>query len=310
MNTATIESESPVQKRSPRLKVLGWVGFGLAALILFTIAKIPDTRIVSYIDSQISRELGRYGMGLTSREARLSIFTGIRYTLTGVSPRLPDQSTVELDRMSVSPSIFKLLTGRTGASIRIDKGEARVHADLSLKQQSVQAEFSLKNLGLRDTGILSQLGGLKGNGVLSGKGDLQIDISNLSTLDGSVDLKLAQLDLDPQRLYGFNIPRISVGETVLSARAESGTVTIRKFQVGKKNSKDDLTAEVTGFMNLGQTTTSSTVNLDAKFALSDSVKKSFVLLDTLLAAGRQSDGSYGYKIAGPLSGPIPSPLGK
>ena len=72
---------------------------------------------------------------------------------------------------------------------------------------------------------------------------------------------------------------------------------------------DDIKANLNGEVLFGKTLQNSTINIKAVFSLSDSLMKSFALLDAILAAGKQPNGGYSYRLQGPVLSPNPIPAG-
>ena len=52
------------------------------------------------------------------------------------------------------------------------------------------------------------------------------------------------------------------------------------------------------------------LDVTAQFSLSADVLKSFAILDAIMAAAKQGDGSYKYKLSGSITSPYPAPIGK
>jgi hypothetical protein len=110
-------------------------------------------------------------------------------------------------------------------------------------------------------------------------------------------------------LYGFNIPKIAVSESVADVTFGKGKATLKTVRIGKTgNTAEDLRGTVTGDLLLAKSWDSSTLNLKIRFSLAESILKSFMLLDAILGAGKQPDGSYAFNLTGPLSAPMPIPI--
>ena len=153
------------------------------------------------------------------------------------------------------------------------------------------------------------LSNLKKSGAINGTGSFSGDFRVPNTLDGDLHLDLSKVVIEQQSLAGFALPRMSVSEGKIEVATEKGKLLFKNVKLGKAG--DDLRATVTGDMVLGKSWDSSIVNAKVNFSLSEGVTKALVLVDALLAPGKQPDGSYTYTLAGALSGPpVPTPGGK
>jgi hypothetical protein len=110
-----------------------------------------------------------------------------------------------------------------------------------------------------------------------------------------------------QTLYGFNIPQLKISEAQFEVKIDKGKAAIQLGKIGKKGSADDLTADLTGDLSLSPRVLNSRMNVKAHFWLSENVKRAFVLLDAILAQGKQPDGSFVYTLTGQLTSPVPLP---
>jgi len=161
-------------------------------------------------------------------------------------------------------------------------------------------------------GVLPLIANIQGSGVLDGNGNLSGDFSTPSTLEGNVNLKLSRVTLEQQMLYGFSIPKILISEGIIEIDIEKAKARIKSFRIGHPTNPatlaDDIQGTISGDMTLAKFWEMSNLNLKLNFSFSEGLMKSFILLDAILGAGKQANGSYGFSLTGPLSSPIPTPL--
>ena len=105
------------------------------------------------------------------------------------------------------------------------------------------------------------------------------------------------------------MPSINISELLSDLVIKDGELQFQNFHIGKRDStQDDLIATVSGKITLNPILSSSTLNLRTNFMLSKKIQTAFVLIDTLLRPGKQTDGSYAYKITGTMNAPLPTPI--
>ena len=301
-------AETPAPTSLSKKIALTFVFFIL--LIFFTMVKLPQTKITSVVQGYMQAALDPYGIYISDHGREFSVWKGFQYRLIQPSFELPDQSRVELDEIVVSPKLLSLLTGKMGANIEITQAPSktefsRISIDGTIRGDLVNASVKIDNLDLAKFGIFAFAGSLKGNGTLSGDIQLEGHLADLPSMTGRIYLKLKKLRLDEQNLFGFQLPTMDISDGTIDATIEHSKLVMKQVQIGKGT--DDLQLGVTGDITLNRNLNASALNLRTVLALSDKVKQSLALLDTLLGAGKQGDGRYVYKLTGTLGAPNPAP---
>jgi type II secretion system protein N len=311
--TTTMISVTP--KAQSVMRWLGWSFTVLLFLVLFTFIKLPQTRIKNLIHGSISTALAEKNITFTSGESRLSVGLGITYTMNDVTLNLPKpQPKVHIDRIEVSPVLLPMIMGKMGAKVRLYQGDASLKTSFSTSRGATDIgdEFSISfivnDIDLGKTGVLQIASGLSGSATVNGEGSVSGNISNPSSLSGAVQLRLKKLSLDPQTIKSFSVPKLSISEANINLVIQEGKATLQALNLGKPESLDDIIATVSGDVQLAKQWDSSTINLKTRFSFSPDVQKAFVLLDALLAPGKQPDGTYAYNLSGSLYSPIPNPV--
>ncbi|MFZ9596513.1 MAG: hypothetical protein ACO3A2_10600 [Bdellovibrionia bacterium] len=203
--------------------------------------------------------------------------------------------------------------------MRLDTETGHLKATFSNRATSFSLAFVAQKLELEKLGVLPFLAGFQMNAALEGEGSFSGDLANPSSIGGSAEVSLSKLSLDAQSIAGFQIPKSGISEAVAKIQADKGKAVIKTFRVGKPNAApssattqaptaDDLMASITGDVVLGKSIEMSQLNLKVNFALSETLMKSFVLLDALIGSGKQSNGSYSFSLTGPLYAPVAAPL--
>jgi type II secretion system protein N len=305
-----IEEAPPLSKKAKALRTTGWVAFGILCMILFTLFKLPDDRIKTIIDGHISAALAQRGISYTATEGKLSLFFGLTYRMRDITLNFPPPAPpVRIEQVKVSPSILSFIMGKKAATIELKNAGGYLHAYFSMKGTKFSTSFKSEKLDLGKIGVLPIAAGIQGSAVLDGKASLDGDMYIPSTLDGDIGVQLARVQIEPQSIMGFNIPKIEISEAVIDANLGHGKIAIKTARIGKAgNTSDDLRGTVNGDVTLNKSWNTSTLNLKTQFSLSESILKSFMLLDALLGVGKQADGSYAFSLTGPATSPMPTPI--
>jgi type II secretion system protein N len=301
---------APPESRGTRiLKNLGWAGFGLFLLILFTILKLPDERIKAYVQGAIAAALAPKGITFNADKGYISLGYGFSYVMKDVTLNFPPpQLPAHIDKISVSPSILPLLFGYQGGSLALSNGEGKLTGSFSMKGSQISASFDAKQLDFGKLGLLSLASGVRGTGMISGSASIAGDMSIPSTLVGDINLDLSKVVLDAQTIVFFNVPRVSISEGKIEVSSDKGKATIKTLRLGKPGSTDDIIGSGSGDVILGRNWDSSTLSSKINVKLSDPLMKAFILIDSFLGPGKQGDGSYSLTLSGPVTAPNPVPL--
>lgn len=291
------------------IKRVGWVLLGVYCLVFFTLLKLPEDRVRNYIQGYIAYQLSQQDISFSADKSSLSFAFGIKYTMKDVTLNFPaGQDPVKISEVSVSPSILSLLMGKLGASIHLEnKGgsmDAFYKMPLSGAGGSMAFDFSAKNLDLGSLGILPVALGIKGSGVINGDGRISGNLNTPATLDGKIDFSISKITINQQTIMGFSVPQLTVSQIKIDLDIEGGKGIVKTIQVGQQSSStDDIKGTMTGDITFGKVLPYSTLNLKTNFSLSQTILKSFILLDALLGNGKVADGSYSFVLSGNLSAP-------
>lgn len=291
------------------LKALAWFFLGFYCLVFFTLLKLPEDRVRNLIQGYVAYTLSGQGISFSAEKSSLSFAFGIHYTMKDVTLNFPSgQDPVKISEISVSPSLLSLLILNLGAGIHLENKGGTLDAFYKQPFKSADGKFSFsfstKNLDLGSLGILPIAAGIKGSAVISGDGKISGSLMTPTTLSGSTDLEVSLLNISQQTLYGFSIPQLAIAQSKINLSIDGGKATVKTFQVGGSGStSDDIRGNITGDVTLGKVIPYSTLNLKTTFNLSQTILKSFVLLDAILGGGKNADGSYSFAITGNLSSP-------
>ncbi|MBL7715335.1 MAG: type II secretion system protein GspN [Bdellovibrionales bacterium] len=315
--TGVIIEEAP---KKSRLSGFLWAGFFFVCLFLFTLIKIPESRIKNYIQGMIASQLNPRGITLVAQSSELSFIFGLGYKMKGVSLRLPPpEPEIRIDSIEVSPSLFSALTGKLGGDVKIEAGDGSMKAKFLAKglfpadptgKIDASTSFRFKNFNLGRLGILGALTGFKAGATLEGEGALSGNLSDPSSFDGFVKLGLTKVQIDsqaiPTPIGSTSIPALRMGQGTIDVKFEKGRAMIQQFQLGKAGSADDLAASVSGDLALGKRWDSSNITAKVVFSVAEPIAKQFSL-DALLKEAKKPDGSFSYQLSGAILRPVMTP---
>jgi type II secretion system protein N len=146
---------------------------------------------------------------------------------------------------------------------------------------------------------------LTGSLILDGGLDIQGSLSDLSTLNGDIDLDIEDLKLDSFSVMGFQIPKLKASKGRIQLTLDSGKGKLKKLFIGKsvKDGEDDLVIESEGEFKLGKSIHTSSLNLELKLKLSKAVLTQMSLLEVALKSALTPEGAYLYTVSGPMASP-------
>ena len=292
------------ESRPGILKMIALSVLFIALVVILSITKIPETRVTGLLQGYVQSALDPYDIYLTDRGRSISFLTGIRYRLDHPALEMADQTRIELDDLEVRPKLMSLLTGRFGMKASLHQGGAELVMDAAATRNKVEADIDLRDVDLGKFGVFG-FAGLKGSGLVNGKITLEGGVTDLASFNGLIDLKLKRLRLEEQTFMGFKLPDTTLTDGTILIEIKNGKLIMKTVQLGRQT--DDLNATLTGDLTLNRNLNASALNLRAVFSMAGKVKSSLSMLEGLIAAAKQADGRYAYKMTGMLGQPDVNP---
>lgn len=301
------------QKIKDRLSGALWMIFFLGAVVVFTILKMPNLHLGSYIQSAIQVQLKAAGFDFQSQEPEFRLLP-LEMTFANVSiGKLQQPGRIKLDSLTLQPNLLSLLTGKLSVHVVAKRLKGELEAHISRGMTATQVELEAKDLDLGDLQVFQAFGQVRADGVIQGITMLEWSDNNVLTLNGDFDFKVQKIMLEEQTLpllFNRTLPQLTISEGMISGKVQSGKVQFERFKFGKEDLLlDDVAGSISGFMELGQTVQQTKVDLKVNFKLSEKILNMTSLIRSLLSPGQLSDGSYSYLLRGPIINPMPSPAG-
>ena len=296
------EDSSSIRRSGGKMAALS-IGF-VALILVLTLFKIPQNRMTELIQGSIQSALDPSGIYIRSRDRSLGFFPSIRYRLDHPTIELSEQTQIELDDLEISPSILKLFTGSIEGALSSHQGKGSLQLNAAFNKSSADIDATLSEIDLSKVGAFS-FAGIKGGGNLNGTLGIKGSMTDITAMIGSIDLKLKNVNLEEQSIYGFKIPPILLSDGNISADLKNGKLNLKNVALGRQN--DDLSVTATGEVTLNRNLNSSQLSLRVTLALSEKLKSSFSFIDMMLSGAKQKDGRYAFKLTGPMAQPTMVP---
>ncbi len=320
---ADSQSDAPAQEgQSPEssLQRMALPALGIFLFFLFLILKLPETRIQNLVVAHAKIEAQKMGYAFSTEKMTVGIILGPSVTFYGIELKSldDDRMSLKLEKLKLKPSLFSLLPFMSvkKASFSADLLGGRAAGTVGAGATTYVVDVSVENVALDKSKLItSQIPVQIGGATIDADIDVTVDTADAKKTAGTARVKISKFLLPQQSVYGFNLPKISVAEATANVGIAEGKATIRAFDVGKDIKTDDLVAKLTGDATLDTARKYFSplegvkLNLAANFEISPALKASFPFLDAILAAGKQPDGKYRYRLGGTLAMPAPTPGG-
>jgi type II secretion system protein N len=304
-------------------KILPYVAYPLAYLFflaLFALVTFPFDKLKErFVGSFNAQQRATNG----NQELQIEEMSG--YWLTGVKmknvkivslPTEPNKpmSEIKIEEARARISFLPLLIGNQNVSFTLKAFDGEVEGGFqkSGKDRAVDLHFEGLDVGKLDP--LVQAVGLPMEGRLTGDIKLTMPEGKASKGNGTIELKIADVAVGDGKAKiknMFALPRMSVGEVVLSAEAKDGSIKVSKLNAGGK----DLELQGEGRIQMKEMATDSLVDLSLRFKVNDNYKNKnndtkalfggggippAIELDPKVKQSKRPDGFYAWNARGPL----------
>ena len=306
-------------------RYLGWISFALGLILIFTLAKLPTQQMGQILLHQINQQL-QYAPGaleISAQDADLSLFPLPALQFKDLVLKSKDLTggflRVRWAELKLRPSLVDLMVGRWGGTLSLtinDEQDPALMGGAWFKSGkfSIDLRILKADLGNQGVGLLPIL--LHVNGKFPLQGSLQVkgDLSELSSINGLISLKLETLELPPQKIMAMDFPSLIIRGGEIRATIQDAKVKVDSFKLGQPSQSgtppDDLRGMVGGEIGLGKTWDASKIDLKIQFEISDELSKAAWLLTSLLSPYKKEERSYRFGLSGPSYAPLMSPEGE
>jgi type II secretion system protein N len=298
-------------------KVEGWKFIGL---------KLKGVRISS--KEKVKEKIEDFGTKFRSEKAD---DTGerIEKKQEKAGAKREDSNGFLIDEMCFRPKIFSFLLGRKGIVFSIEVMGGEVNGEVSIGKKS-NFEVDFDDVDLEKAHYFEDVIGLPFSGKVKGEMNLSFKGQKYSEADGEITIKVKEMQIGKT---GGKLDLGKAGMGLISGAVKFEPVKVGNFKIGLKGesgvlkvtemkaSSEHLDIEGGGEIKIGQTLSSTRIDLYLKFKFKDAyIQKSamtrsiFSTLDriTKFRQAKRSDGFWGFAIRGTIAGelkPVPARTG-
>jgi type II secretion system protein N len=225
----------------------------LAAALVFLYVGFPSEALREHVASRLSASLP--GLNVAVADVRLSLPAGM--SLRGVRVSYAEKPLAVVDRLRVQPELMSLLQPRTVYEFSGAAGSGDISGRAEIDSTTPQPKASLN---ARATGVLlQQIPGLQElyGSRLSGRLDGTLTMSPTGALAGKLSVTEAQLELASPVF----------AQTSFSFRTADADIAFQNRTLMLRNGRlkgNELNAEISGSIALGQTPGAGTVSLSGR----------------------------------------------
>lgn len=316
-----MEEQTPVAAeegyKPSRFRTVLIVLFGVGLFLFFLALKLPEARIQNLVLAHLRIFAQDNGMLFSAEKVRLGMLLGPSVKIYNSEIKAIDDETASLkiSYLRVRPHLLSLLSKTKRASIVAELGDERapvgeISGTVGFSEVAGIVNLDLEAIDLGNISLLRiYLPLTLSSAKLDGTVKLDLDFAEIQKSEGHVKLAVNRVAAPEQSLYGFKLPKVSIGKAQVELSVDHGNVLIRSFEIGEDLKQDDIVAKVTGEGTLDRALDRSKVNVRAVFELSPAIFQSFPLLGSLLGPAEVSKGKYAYRLTGTVSSLEPVPGG-
>lgn len=319
------------------VRFIGYPAFYLFCLTVFAYFTFPYEKLRDRIVAGVERQdPGGSGQRLEIENLGPYWLTGLRATgvrlITTSAPSgtddKPTKKELELDEIHARVNILPLLLGRLSVSFGGEVFDGTIEGAMSSRGTERRFELELAGIDLERISPLLPAGGLPIGGLLDGRIDFILPEQKLQKASGLVDLTIRDLFVGDGKAKIQNalaLPRMNLGDLVLSAEASEGVLKLGKVAAGGK----DLELGMEGKLMLRDPMSESIYDMQMRFKLADAYKTRNEVTKSLFGApgssmpalfemdpkvkqSKRADGFYSWQVSGLFRAPqfLPAPLRK
>jgi type II secretion system protein N len=289
--------------QSTRLRRIGIIVFGVVMFFFFLLIKLPEARIQNLLMAHIRIMMQNQGLLFNAEKIRMGVIFGLSLKMEGVEIKAADddRQVLKIPYLKVSPHLLSLPFKTKKASIKAETMNGSIDGMLGASATGFVSDLDIDGIDVGATTLLRKFIPVDlASGKIDGTVKLDLNMADPSKSDGTVNLAIKKLAVPAQPVMGINLPALKVSQSKIQISIAQGAITIRAFEIGKDPKTDDLILNVTGTGTLDRALERSRFTGKATFKLAPAIHQSIPILDALLGQAKQPDGSYAYRLNGPL----------
>lgn len=288
----------------PSLQVLGYVAFGVFALLFSLYRTFP----ASVVAQRVAQEVQRRSQGrISARFGDVSPYRLSGLDAEDVSVRIlrPGAQPVDvsLERVRARVRLLPLVIGRMSLSIDVRSGDGRIAGRVSPGKDGFELDLEAEDVDLASPPVLGQLVDLPVRGVLDGAIEATLPREAQKSV-GALTLAIRDARLGPGAVSGFTVPGIDLGTLSTTFELRDGRLRLASFEQQGGDMQLRLTATMTLRPELTRSSLDACVELKSSEAFLSQQPNLRAALQ--LAEARLRKDAQGF-LHMPLSGTIADP---
>lgn len=300
---ADLNQNKKTVSRKGRIKaVLGYGAVGLACYIIFLLISFPygmfSTQVEAAMESALNMDvaIGEMTIKLPASAELKNVI------LTSRAPNNPMQQQVEpfsikLDRVNISASPLDLIRGVKSADFKLRAFSGSAAGSFTAEDNStVKLEITFKNIDTTKLSFFNKALGFKLAGSLSGRIDMDSNMSDASKSSGMIKLVLKAVSVREMNFQSVTVPDFEFDTFQIEIQVSDGKATIKKAQAtGPK-----LDLQIEGHIKLQPELAKSPVSMKLIFIPTEEFKAEFPMINML---SKDAQGNPYLGVAGFLAKP-------
>ena len=288
--------------RNKWLSRAGYTALAFVSFVYFLYLGFPFDRVLPRVLADLEKEADlRIETGSIRSGWLFSLVaTDVKlYSTGGRGPAAEDPDpTLRIDKVSVSPKPFALLTGKLGVKLDALLYGGRVRGTIVTSKSASSVDLAIEGIEIAKYPKLAAFN-VAASGQIGGTVKLEMDPQDGTKTTGKIDLQVANPRVEESNLILVKIPT-----TVF----ERGGAAIIDFKDGKAEIVDvglhgeDLDMSVEGEILLRKRLASSQWSAKSIIKASEKWKSAVPGIEAIIGPGKCGNGNYQYRIAGVLGG--------
>jgi type II secretion system protein N len=301
-------------KRIPIGQILKWTGYPIfffACFVFFAYQTFPYERLADRLVQEArARGYEVEIIDLTNSGLTGLTFENLRVVLPSEGPGSPPVDVV-FDELTVSTSLFSLISDSKSYSFDAELGGGEAEGDLVIGEDSMEIDAEIDDIDLGALPILRKFTKVPLAGTLNGEIAIAMP-SEIGESSGNVEITIEGLNvgdgkskIDIPGWGGLTLDQADVGNLELIVAIEEGSAKIERATSHGK----DLELDVLGNVRLLRPLGRSELNVMLRVKIQDAYKKRSAKVATMLElassglkAAQTADGAIQYVVAGSLAG--------
>lgn len=321
-------------------KILPYIGYPLFyffCFVVFAYYTFPYEKLRDRIVAEFEKPAGAASAGERLDIESLGPYwlsglraSGVRWVKT-TPPASPDEkpkrSVLEVDDARARVRLLPLLLGRLSVGFGADAFDGKIAGAFSTKGEERRLRLKLSELSLHRLTPMMPEGGLPLGGMLNGELDFALPEQKAQKATGRLDLTIQDFFVGDgkAKIQGLALPRMNIGDLVMSAEASEGVLKLDKVAAGGR----DLELGMEGRLTLRDPLSESIYDMHLRFKLADAYRTKNEVTKSLFGApdskmpalfemdpkvkqSKRADGFYSWQVSGLFRSPqfLPAPLRK